>query len=220
MQFPLLQKWKNEVLHFFFPKLCIVCGVEESKICNECFSNFETSPEVKIDNIDVLSCFNYGNGVSSIMQNIKYHNKTEFSKVIASYIMQLYRVELQKGDIFIPIPNHFLGQIKRKYNIPNLICLHLKTQLNIKILNILLKTNLKSQVGLNKKQRLKNAVNFFTIKSQFGNKNILQDKTVILIDDVMTTGATIRAAIKEVAKLNPAKIKVITFATRNLTFNG
>ena len=209
----LLKKTINNILQFFVPHKCVICKKEEAKICNSCFDLLIPSTKTIIDEIEVFSCFEYNDEISKILIALKYQGKAEICSIISEFLIKFYKAEIKEGDFLVPIPISFISQIKRKYNIPNLICLHLKSKLNLQILNILKKKKAKSQVGLKKIERLQNAQNFFEVK-KFNNN--IKGKTIILIDDVFTTGSTIKSAVLEIKKLNPLKIKVFTFAKKSL----
>ena len=214
MQFYLLKTKLNKILHFFAPPRCFICKKEEAKICNSCIDLLIPSNVSIIDGVEVFSCFEYSPEIANILIDLKYNGKAEICSMIGDFMIKFYKNEIKEGDFLLPIPINFLTQIKRGYNIPNLICLKLKSHLNIRILNLLQKKLSKSQVGLKKSERLKNAKNFFAIHKKNGDN--IKGKTVILIDDVFTTGSTIKSAIYEVKKFNPVKIKVFTFAKKSL----
>ncbi len=202
----------RKIFSFFFPARCLICKEEGADVCEFCFNQFIPSNKIILDNVEVLPCFEYGLEVGKILKGIKYQGRAETAKIIASFIYRYYKQELQEGDLLVPIPASFLTLVKRRYNVPNLICLYLQKKLKIKTVNLLKKVNNKSQVGLQKEQRWANAENFFTLK-KFNN---LQDKTVLLIDDVLTTGATIQAGVNKINELKPKKIIALTFAFKSL----
>ena len=206
----LFKKWKNKLLDFFLPKHCIICNAEGTNICKICLESFSRAPKSAMGNIPVFSCFHYTSHTSKIVWEAKYNNKPEIAYIMARYILYCFEEEVLKGDYLIPISIDYSKQIKRKYNVPNLICLLLKQKTKIRIFDKLHKNKTNSQVGLSRKERFINVKNSINLKNGFK----LKGKSVIIIDDVITTGATMSAAIKEVLKFNPKKISIITFATR------
>lgn len=213
MLFTLLKIKINKIILFFLPKICRICGSEGLEICNSCFDYFTPSSKTQIDGVDVLSCFEYNSKISQLLKDVKYNGKSELCSTMASYLMKFYKKEILSSEFVIPISSSFISQIKRKYNIPNLMCLYLKAKLKIKIFDVLKKYHSKSQVGLKKFERTQNATSFFDLKNI---TNCIKGKNVILIDDVFTTGATIYFAIQKIKLLNPNKIIVLTFARRDL----
>jgi competence protein ComFC len=66
----------------------------------------------------------------------------------------------------------------------------------------------KNQVGLNKKQRAKNLLGSFQFNKHFN----IQNKVILLVDDVLTTGATSTECAKVLKKANVSKVKLVTIA--------
>jgi predicted amidophosphoribosyltransferase len=133
-------------------------------------------------------------------EEILYHNKSLF----------------EKCDILLPVPSTFMKRFFRKYNPSALICIYIISLLRKRgnepaYLPFLLKRRgfRKSQVYLSKKNRLENLEKVFYIKK---GKEFLSGLNVIVIDDVITTGATARAIGSEILKYNPLSLSFLTFA--------
>jgi ComF family protein len=212
MHWNLLKKWKNNFIDFFFPNVCVVCGIEGKDLCFKCYSFCTPAKPFFIKSVPIFPCFYYSSSIAKIIKDIKYYQKSENAKIMAKFIVTFFKEELKEGEIFIPIPINFFKRLKRRYNIPHLICLYLENKFNKKNLNVIHKKDWKSQVGLGRFERKKNVTNSFRIK----NGIEITGKTIILIDDVITTGATIEAAILEISKWKPKQIKVFTFAYKEL----
>jgi competence protein ComFC len=212
MRFYLLNKWKAELLQFFLPKVCVICKEEGRDVCLKCLAEFVPASPFFIEEVEAFACFLYSGGVTQILYDLKYNDKSEFAKIVASFILKFYSQELLEG-VLVPIPISSLSLIKRGYSVPHLICFYLQKGLKLKCKTALKKGKAKSQVGLNREERFKNARNFFELKD---NLLDLKGETLLLIDDLITTGATMQSAIEELKKLNPAKIKVFAFAMREI----
>ena len=93
-------------------------------------------------------------------------------------------------DIIMPVPLHYTRLIKRRYNQSALLCNELGKLTNIKIDNLSLVRHRKTrpQVELSGIERQRNVRNVFSIK----NVEVVKNKRVLLIDDVLTTGATLK----------------------------
>ena len=213
MLLKLLAKWKIELLHFFLPKVCVICKKEERDICLECVDKLVPSSPTFIDETPVFSCFRYDENIARILHEVKYNERGEIASVMSKFMLSFYEEELKDG-VLVPIPISFVKRVKRGYNVPHLISFEIKKRLKLKIKTILKKRNSLSQVGLTRKERIVNAKSFFTADKSLN----MQGKTIILIDDLITTGATIKNAINVLKSLNPAQIKVCTFARREIEF--
>lgn len=212
MQFYYLKKLKAEFLHFFFPHICILCKKEGWKLCPSCLSLFQHSAIIQNNGTKVFTCFEYTNEVAVIMKNIKYRQKCELAEVMANFIYNFYKDEFVKGYVLVPISINFFKRLKRNYSVPHLICLHLakKTKLPFRpfLLNRRL-TGVKSQVGLLRKERLQNLQNSFYCKP-------VKHKNIILVDDIITTGTTMKEAAKTLKAHGAVNFKFCAFAIKNL----
>jgi competence protein ComFC len=213
MHFRLLKKWKVEFLTFFLPKKCVICREEGLEVCLSCIDEFMPASAFSIQGAEVFPCFFYESGVAKIVRNLKYEGKTQYADLIANFMLKFYGREL-KGEAIIPIPISFLKRVKRGYNIPHLIAISLEKTLKIPIQDALVKNQERSQVGLKRAERMQNAKDFFSINEEVD----LKGKTVLLIDDTITTGATIQNAVYKLQEMKVGKIKVFSFACRKLEF--
>ena len=103
---------------------------------------------------------------------------------------------------------------ERGYNQCELISKEIATKLGIKYNNnIIIKTqNNSKQSDLNKNQRKENVIGKYKIKEQTTNHN----KNILLFDDIITTGNTLKECAKTLNQTNPKKIGVLTIANRTL----
>lgn len=224
----MIKKWLN----FFFPQKCALCKIEgKDKLCQGCFSLLE---EIKIQECPVCSntkclnscfleglefktCFKYNNYSGRIIKDLKYNAKIENASLIAHYIFQKFSYIFSASTIILPVNTNFLIQITRRYNVPSLILFNLHKILrrnNLQITSlpfaITKRGTKRTQVGLSRNERLLNIKSAFDIKSRYGS--LLWNKEVIILDDVVTTGATGIACALRVQEFNPAKITIISFA--------
>lgn len=113
-------------------------------------------------------------------------------------------------DIIIPIPLHWKKEFIRGFNQSALIGNYLSKRLNKDlILSVLIKSkNTVSQTKLSEKERKENIKGSYKIR----NSHIIKDKTVLLIDDVYTTGATTEEAKKILLQSGAKKVIILTLA--------
>jgi ComF family protein len=118
--------------------------------------------------------------------------------------------EFSKVDLIIPVPIHYIKLIKRRYNQAALIARQVAIQtgnINKLLQNALIKINrTESQVGLSRLQRLENLRGSFKVNADINGANIL------LIDDVITTGATISECCETLLSGGANSVMVATFA--------
>ena len=117
---------------------------------------------------------------------------------------------IPEKSLLIPIPLHKTRQRERGYNQSELICKFMSKFHAFPFDNSLIKRirYTKTQTNLNAEERMRNVSGAFQIQ----NSKQLAGKAVILIDDVLTTGATANACAQEIRKLSPESIFVFTAA--------
>ncbi len=224
------------LIDLLFPKFCLGCSHIGSYICHRCFKKLKvinkpiclychkqsylglTHPKcLKKLSIDgVLSIYYYDNLLKKIIKNIKYRLATivwdEFWKSIPeSDINRLFAYKKIFCEAFIQVVP--LSQSKyqlRGFNQAMMIAKYFKKVLNFPIINILKRSHealAQAQIK-SKKSRLKNVKNVFLITRRVDIKN----KTIILIDDVITTGATLKEACRMLKKAGANKVYALTLA--------
>ena len=199
----------TEILDFFLPRVCPGCGnrltVDEDTVCPKCIDKIKlASPERLcreferkflgkniISGFTSLYVFEEGKEFQNIVHALKYNGRFSIGTFLGE---QLGKTLLNmafdwKINIIIPIPLHQLKKAERGYNQSFYIAKGIG-----KILNTPVKQNLvkrkkftQTQTTMNLKEREENMRDAFIIK----NSNELLDKNILLIDDVITTGATI-----------------------------
>ncbi len=155
----------------------------------------------------------YNNTIRELIHLFKYKQKTAlrklFSNLIISFIKE-YNLDIAQFNVIVPIPLFSTKLRERGYNQSLLIAKILSDQFKIPVLdnNLVRVKNTKSQSLLDRKERWTNIKGAFKIK----NPLIFSDKRILLIDDLLTTGATTSEAAN-VLKDNGAEIVgVLTLA--------
>ncbi|MCF6240938.1 MAG: ComF family protein [Bacteroidales bacterium] len=196
----------------FFPRKCVNCGKNldktEQEICKNCLNRL---PETKFINnhenpvfqkfwgrVNIEFAFSmYYFSKQSVLQYLLHHIKYKGRKELAYVLGKSLGQELKKSarfkdcDLIIPVPLHPEKEKKRGYNQSEWIAKGVSESLNIPENTVLLQrhVNSKSQTRKNRKERWENVRSAFSLKT---NKKA-DYKHVLLIDDVITTGATLEA---------------------------
>ncbi|MEK7148996.1 MAG: double zinc ribbon domain-containing protein [Patescibacteria group bacterium] len=206
----------ESLLDILFPKTCASCGASDSFFCEPCERALHIfSPQCLIcgsRNMDAtvcLSCrrktalshfyapFSYKDvGIRNAIHRLKYDRMKWYGPFLGSFIatgLSLYKVRVPKNTICIPIPLYSSRERKRGFNQSELIaeslCEHLGIPLEKNILFRIKET--KSQVELNNHtERAINMNGAFSIE----RPELISQKTIFLIDDVATSGATLNEA--------------------------
>lgn len=195
--------------------ICQVCGKplvsQESIICEECIID---KPHFKIARGFGL----YDGALKKAINLLKYQGIKRLSKPLCDIIFRinpapeksLCGVKIPDVDLILPVPLHKKRLMQREFNQSALLANGIGKRLGVKVaIDCLARTkNTIPQVGLSGKERRQNLKGAFEVR----NKNLIQGKTIMLIDDVFTTGATVRECSKVLKKSGAGDIYVITLA--------
>ena len=201
--------WKT-ILNIFFPIHCLGCNQEGSFICFNCFNKLPLNTELPSNNLLIASYYEY-----PLIKKIIHRYKYDFVKELAKPLGLLMIKKLnnfpnnfnKNNSILIPVPLHKKRLKWRGFNQSELLAQVISQELNIPVINNILIRNKHTlpQVKLeNSKQRKENIEQAFQINPNF--KNNLENKKIILIDDISTTGATLEECTKALKPLKPKKI--------------
>lgn len=207
------------ILDLLFPKRCVGCNKTGSYFCSLCISDIKqtelvcpfcerlsiggaTHPICKrkygLDGLWSLGI--YQKPLKNAIQKLKYSWIEELANTLVNITIEYWakkgtflldQIKKDKGKnwIVVPVPLHKRRQNSRGFNQAELIAKNFGSKLNIEVVNALLRTkNTKPQVSqdaYSRKQNIKNAFSYNT-------KYLVRNTNVLLVDDVWTTGSTLR----------------------------
>ncbi|MBU2995675.1 ComF family protein [Cellulophaga baltica] len=156
--------------------------------------------------------FTHNGIVKNLIHNLKYKNQEQIGDFLGDWCGTLLKNDpiLQKIDLVVPVPLHKKKLNKRGYNQVSNFAKQVATHLNIKYEeNALIKTrNTKTQTKKNRFLRWQNNQNLF----QLNNEITVQNKNILIVDDVVTTGATLEACANAFKTENSVTIYFLTMA--------
>ena len=225
---------------FFFPPLCIVCDKprlpDERWFCPECLNHLIANHTARIScprcsqnkkhrecTCDLLweypfesiySLLDYDDVVQKIMHHVKYFNKKRLALDIGVLFSTRLPPSYSEGvEVIIPLPLHWIRKLRRGYNQAEwfgrgLIANHNEISFHTGILTRTRRT--KTQVKLDRHERRKNVHGAFSVKSSAIKQ--IRGKAVMLVDDVITTGATTAAATDALLAAGALKVRVVSLA--------
>lgn len=209
----------NFILDLILPTHCIRCRARGPELCIKC-SNALPYPE-KEDRGNIFASFQYHDPIiKKLLHSLKYYKKKNIGIILGQYmynrlieeISELRTFSLGTEIVLIPVPITNKRYKERGYNQAEIIALGLIESNNEKIFKLekdvifKIKDTLPQARINNRNKRLKNIVDCFAIK----NAHKIKNKTVIVVDDITTTGGTINEVIK-ILKNSGCK-KVVGFA--------
>ena len=229
----------EKILEYIFLPTCGVCGkLGEGYLCKKCRNellkymilkreksdilvNLENKFTRNINNpefsnlsnrIEKMNIFEYKETIRKLILQYKFNDKSYLYKTFCEFIVNQEKIVdfIKSYDIIIPVPIHKLRMRERGYNQSELIVKELAKICKIDFSNdVLIKIkNNKVQSTLSKKERKENTKNVYKII----NLEKINNKKVLIFDDVYTTGATINSCIEEMKGARPKKIGVLTLA--------
>lgn len=224
----------TDFLGILYPDLCQACGNAlfkyEKTICILCsfklprtkFHLEEDNPvsrvfwgRVKLENVCAFVYFSKKGRVQNLMHHFKYRNR----KDIGFELGKLYGQDLKKAkwiediDVIIPVPLHKKKLKKRGFNQSEEIVKGLAESLEIPM-NLRSLQRIKASETQTKKTRIQRWENVKDIFDLF-ERELLIDKHILLVDDVITTGATIEACAQKLLEIKGLKLSVTALAYPN-----
>ena len=221
-----LKEIKYSLLHLIFPHLCSGCGsdkIDDAQIlCMRCiaslpetgFENYMDNPAEKLfwGRLNVRSAtasfyFTKESMMQHLMHQFKYKSNKEIGlqlgKMMGQKILASGRFEV---DALIPLPLFAIKEKKRGYNQATVLCEGISDVLRIPVLDdvIVRPQHTETQTKKGRIERWKNIEGRFLLKEP----SLLTDLHVLLVDDVITTGATIESCGSVVLEAPGVKLSV------------
>ena len=184
--------------------MCRRCGTplvsDVSTICGECLANEPAFSYARSFGL-------YEGVLKTAISLMKFYGIKRLSRPLSDVMLKM---KIPGADVVIPVPLHEKRLRKREFNQSALIAKYLAASMGTRVmLNGLVKQrDTMPQVGLTSQERKKNIKGAFSIE----NNSLIADKDILLVDDVVTTGATVRECSKVLKKAGARNIYVITLA--------
>ncbi len=199
--------WKS--IHFIASPLCVCCGapfdlpVEEETLCGACLAHMPAYDAAR-------STLLYDDASKSLILRLKHADQLHPVPALASWMVRAGKFFWDEADMIVPVPLHRWRLLKRRYNQAAVLAQEIgkKTETSV-VVDCLVRVRATATQGhKSRKERRANLAGAFELKA---GQNI-KDKSIILIDDVMTSGATVEACAKTLKKAGAARVYVVTLA--------
>jgi ComF family protein len=201
--------------HYITPHQCKICGypfelpVGTDMLCMTCVQ--------KIPAFDrAFAPFYYAGSIRTLVMGLKHGDKTYLAPLMAQMMSRYLMKYNLCVDMVMPVPLHIHKLFKRKYNQSALIAKFIARTIHAPMVtHILYRIKDGTQKNKTSTERQHNLHHSFICKNEYEIKN----KSILLVDDVMTTGATANEIAKTLKKSGAKSVHVITLARVNLDYN-
>ncbi len=212
----------NKLLEIIFPNdvTCAYCNrelfddIERRKgVCSKCdkaMLRTEENSKITIKNCDFIkSIFHYDNIIRQIVLSYKDSNKPHLATYMAKIFAEEYKNLGLICDYIVYVPSTATAIKRRGYDALGLVSEQLSSRLNLPVFKGVVKIKETiDQTKTDKGKRYENISGCFSLV----DKTAIQDKSILLIDDCITTGATISEMSKVLKEGSPKAIKVLAFS--------
>lgn len=228
--FQSIQTYFNAFTQLLYPNLCPACGnhlIKNQKLCFDCEANLPLTDfhlhkenevtekfygRISIENGGALLRFTKSGRVQELIHELKYYGNSE----IGIHLGRMYGEILKKNnafktiDLIIPVPLHPKKEKQRGYNQSDMIAQGLSDTMNIPWQrNILIRTEYTiSQTKKSNINRFENVKNAFTVSQP----KLIQNKHILLVDDVLTTGATLEVCALSLLEVEGCRVSLAVLA--------
>jgi len=196
----------------------------DQTICSSCWENFDEIPKENMvdellvnDGIDsAFSSWNFKNGFDDVIHSLKYSDMAKLGKELGYRLGKNITLgDFQSIDSITAVPLHRVKYRDRGYNQAEWIGKGVAEIWQIPFDKKILKRNrfTVSQTTLNKEERQANMANAFTV-----DKNVT-GKSVLVVDDVLTTGSTTSACAQVLKKAGATYVHVLTLSSPSISEN-
>lgn len=227
----ILQQSLDSAFCLFYPRLCLSCGKKhlppKQIICTTCDfklprTDFHLFLEndftkkfwgrVNIHTASSLFYFYKKSNTQNLIHNLKYKGKKQIGVNLGKMLGKVLSKSnlYQDIDLIVPIPLHLKKEIMRGYNQSSVFAQGLSEAMNIPYLENGLhrKFYTETQTEKSRIERFQNVIEAFHVPQP----HLLKDKHILLVDDVLTTGATLEAGTIKLLEVEGTKVSLATIA--------
>lgn len=199
-----IKNWINNLLDYIWPKFCLSCQTEGALLCQKCLDSiplqsidYQAWPTSNFTFQRCYVCLDYHWPLTQkLIKTFKYKYFNQLDQDLV-YILAKFAKQLSlSSQTIITNPSlHHRRKQKRGFDQTELLARGLAKVLQLPYYPLLIRKKFtKAQAELNRKQRLDNIKGAFTINPKLNLDNIDKKQTILIIDDVVTTGSTLEQA--------------------------
>src|SRR6266481_325495 len=226
-------------LDIALPTLCVSCRepVHGEGVCAECWAKlsfiaqpycprlgipFVYDPGPELLSMEAIAnppayqraraAVRYDEVARTLVHALKYQDRTDLAPAMGRWMARAGQELLGEADVLVPVPLHWRRGWSRRYNQSGALARIISRQSGVKVAPEALRRvrATEQQIGLSRSQRASNVQGAFKVE---GDRSAdIQGRRVILIDDVLTSGATADACARALLRAKAAQVDVLVFA--------
>ncbi|MEH2564358.1 ComF family protein [Bradyrhizobium sp. AZCC 2289] len=226
-------------LDIALPTLCVACRepVDGEGVCAECWAKlsfiappfcprlgipFVYDPGPELLSMEAIAnppayararaAVRYDDVARTLVHALKYQDRTDLAPAMGRWMARAGQELLNQADILVPVPLHWRRGWSRRYNQSGALARIISRQSGVKLASEALRRvrATEQQIGLSRSQRASNVQGAFKVASD--RSADIAGRRVILVDDVLTTGATVDACARALLRAKAAAVDVLVFA--------
>ncbi|MGC7846389.1 ComF family protein [Desulforudis sp. 1088] len=192
---------------------CAVCGrfavVSLAGFCDEC-------PGQSWPFVFNRASFPYEGRARETVHQLKYHGRRHLASFMAGLMLKTFQAEegYLKAELLVPVPMGRERLRERRFNQAELLAAALGGLSGLPAAKVLVRAReTPPQTGLSRAQRRRNMAGAFAVAS--GSESFVRGRTVVVVDDVFTTGSTMASAARALKRAGAGRVLGLTFAGGN-----
>ena len=200
--------FRDFLLNAFFPPVCPVCSVRMAVpdgLCPDCFARLEF---VSDNTTERVSAVVYNETSKKLVLALKYGDRLEVAPLLARLMYNAGADLFKTADVITGVPLHWRRMLTRKFNQTAVLAAELSELSGVRADPYILKRVKSTPKQGSRTERFENVKDAFRLNSKIS----VRGKTVVLIDDVITTGATFRSCAGVLMKGGAKEVRLLTFA--------
>jgi ComF family protein len=226
-------------LDIALPTLCVACRepVDGVGVCAGCWSKLSFIAQPYCPRLGIPFIYDPGPGLLSmeaianppayararaavryddvartLVHALKYHDRTDLAPALGRWMARAGEELLAEADVLVPVPLHWRRGWSRRYNQSGALARVIEKQCGVAVASDVLRRirPTAQQIGLNRSQRASNVQGAF--KATADRSAAIHGRRVVLIDDVLTSGATADACARALLRARAAQVDVLVFA--------